>query len=161
MMLTYRINTSDDKELKLVGKFNEQLIQYITDMIDTKQLTRLLLLRRNYIVDEATWIEWRTSKPNINVKQIASLILEAFKIEKDNKGRFNITFDNNIIIPNTNTSLARLIRFLNVGDNKIRGAGFLSNILIKINNFKINELWQSFIFQELGYITVNKIVTIN
>lgn len=161
MMLTYRINTSDDKELKLVGKFNEQLIQYITDMIDTKQLTRLLLLRRNYIVDEATWIEWRTSKPNINVKQIASLILEAFKIEKDNKGRFNITFDNNIIIPNTNTSLARLIRFLNVGDNKIRGTGFLSNILIKINNFKINELWQSFIFQELGYITVNKIVTIN
>lgn len=54
MMLTYRINTSDDKELKLVGKFNEQLIQYITDMIDIKQLTRLLLLRRNYIVDEAT-----------------------------------------------------------------------------------------------------------
>ena len=161
MMLCYHINTSVDEELKLIGKFNEQLIQYITDMIDIKQLTRLLLLRRNYIVDEATWIEWRTSKPNLNVKEIASLILEAFKVEKDNKGRFNLTLDNKIMIPYTNTSLARLVRFLNVGDNKIKGTGFLSNILIKLNNFKINELWQSFIFQELGYITVNKVVMIN
>lgn len=78
-------------------------------------------MRINYLY-QVKWIDWINTK-YIDTQSIMEAIYDSFIYKQRKDNTWIIEIDNNIKIPNTYTSIGKLIRFLNSGDINLKGTG--------------------------------------
>jgi hypothetical protein len=161
MILQFQLTNTTDNEQDLIPSFCNFICDYIYAHIDTKINRRKIGLRLNYILDEATWVNWNKDKYDITVSEIMEAIHYAICYEQYRNNIWRIQIDASIPIPYSSTSIDRLVRFLNYGDNYERATGMFTNLEHKINHTELNRLWLLFIMKNLGYMSQAKIITRN
>lgn len=151
-------NTTDDEQ-DLIPSFCDWLGSILYSNIDTKINRRKIDLRLNYIIDEAQWINWTNDKYNLTVSEIMYAIQDSITYKQYKDNIWKIIINPNILIPHSYTSIDRLVRFLNYGDNIQRATGIFTNLEREYNFNKLNTLWNMFILRNLGGMSNTKIIT--
>ena len=93
------------------------------------------------------------------MSDIIDNICKAFIARPYKTNIWKIETNGSILIPNTYTSIDRLIRFLNYGDSKCKATGIFSKLEQEFNYQKINTLWKYYILNETGRTTSVEILT--
>ena len=78
---------------------------------------------------KVSWMKW--TRKSTDVGTLINTILSSIYWEMHDKN-YVVIKTNNILIPNTKTSVSRLIRFLNYGDINNKGIGLITNVVNKI-----------------------------
>lgn len=159
VILQFQFTNTTDEEQDLVPKFCNWLSQVIYSNIDTKINRKKISLRLNYILDKAQWVNWEKDKYNLSVSDIMQKINTSIYCEQYRKNIWKIRINPNINIPHSTTSIDRLIRFINYGDNYMRGTGMFSNLEHKYNHTELMSMWQMFCMKNLGIMSYAKIIT--
>lgn len=151
-------NIDESKEFELMDDFNKWLCEQLYTTINTNINRRKLSLRMNHLY-EVSWINWdKNHKYNTGVSNIMHSIHEAITYTRHKNNLWIISIDANIRIPNSYTSIDRLIRFLNYGDNKYKATGIFTKLAQTYNFTKLNGMWKLFVLNRLGYVTTTRIV---
>ena len=148
-----------EEELELIPDFLEWLIDNMYQNLNTKINRRKIQLRLNYL-SEVPWIQWNNKKDFTDTQTIMKCIYDAFSYEEQQLGLWVLTTNSNIILPNTNTSFERIIRFLEYGDMKFNATGMFNKLKNEYKFHKINNLWKTFILTKYGIgITESQLLT--
>ena len=155
MLITqFMLEGLDDKEA-------EQVISFIGTLRDIYcaefcgNIMKLKISMRIKYLYEVPWIKWKTK--NITPNMIVDTIYRAIRIRKQDLV-YMVYIDKNVLIPNTYTSIDRLMRFLDYGDLNYKGLGIFTKLEHKYNYSKLNALWVHHIYKHLGYLTTSKII---
>lgn len=155
VILQYQFVNMNDKEVELIPQFNDWMCSYIKKYISTTTNYRKIQIRIPYLY-KVSWMKW--TRKSTDVGTLINTILSSIYWEMHDKN-YVVIKTNNILIPNTKTSVSRLIRFLNYGDINNKGIGLITNVVNKINKSQIMSLWQVFVVRHAGYIPKSKIIT--
>jgi hypothetical protein len=79
-----------------------------------------------------------------------------YKQHRENK--WCLAINDSMLIPHSNTSIDRLVRFINYGDNNQRATGMFTKLEHEINHKELNHLWQLFTIKSLGCMSQAKII---
>ena len=101
----------------------------------------------------------KSDKYNLSVSAIMRAIRDSIDIEQQRDNMWKIQINPNVLIPYSNTSIDRLIRFINYGDNKQRATGMFTNLEREFNHKELNSMWQLFILRNLGSMSQAKIIS--
>ena len=63
------------------------------------------------------------------------------------------------MIQNKNTPITKFLRFIDNGDNKVRGTGMIQFIRRRFNHVQLNKWWQTYIFMKTCTLTHGKIIS--
>lgn len=155
-ILQFQVTNTTEKELDIVDDFCYWLCDQIFEYINTKINRKKIQLRLNYLY-QVPWIEW-SNKKYIDTQSIMSAIYNSLMCEEHKNNTFVIKIDMNVTIPNTYTSIDRLIRFINYGDNKCKPTGIFTNLQHDFKHNRLNTLWKIYTTNRLGYISEAKII---
>ena len=152
------VDIATDKERELFNDFGMWLCEMFYAQINTKINRRKISLRMNYLQD-VSWIAWHKNKMyDTGVNDIMRAIKQSIVCTPHRNNVWTIHIDSNVLIPNSNTSIDRVIRFLNYGDMKYKATGMFTAITTFYRHDKLNGLWKLFVSQQLGYITTTTII---
>lgn len=154
-IIQYQI-THAGKDIELLDEFNEWLCEQMYMYLNTYINRKKIQLRINYLY-KAKWIKWRTKY--IDTEMIMQAIRESITYEKYKNNVVRINTDMNVLIPNTNTSIDRLIRFLNFGDEKINATGMVTALTNKFSYKYLNNLWGYFIHTYTGEFSTARLIS--
>lgn len=158
MILQYKFNNVlNDNEYDIIPGFGNWICQQICTKINTKLIRRKIQLRINYLYT-VPWIQW-TKHKYLDVDMIMNTIFKAIYVEQYRKNTWRIRINSNINIPNTNTSIDRLVRFLEFGDINHKSINMFNNIKQYYNNNKLDTLYNMYCLNNLGYYTNTYIIT--
>lgn len=155
-ILQFQITDTNEEELNIAEEFSYWLCDQMFVYLNTKINRRKIQLRLNYIY-EVPWIKWK-SKDYIGVNDIMKGIRDSFVVESYRNNVYKIRTDLNVLIPNSLTSMDRLIRFLNFGDNKCKPTAMFTKLQQEFKHKKLNALWRIYATGRLGYISQARIV---
>ena len=158
MLLQFQFTNTTEDERNLIPSFCNWLCRIIYTKIDTKINRKKVSLRLNYILDKVDWINWDKNKYSLSTTEIFNAISNSFTYEQYKNNLWKINIDSNVLIPHSYTSIDRLIRFLNYGDNKQRGTGMFSNMEQEFNHIFLNNMWSIYCVKYLGRMTESKII---
>lgn len=147
-----------EEELEIIPDFCEWLCQQMYSYIDNKINRRKIQLRLNYIY-QVSWIEWKKNK-YIGVSEIMEAINKSFSYEEYRNNTWKIQTNSKVLIPESNTLMDRLIRFIEFGDQHQRGTGMFTGLKKHYDASKLNTLWRMYKSYRLGtYLSDVKIIT--
>lgn len=159
MLLQFQFTQfGSEKEYEIIPDFCEWLGNQMFEYINTKINRKKIELRINYLY-KVPWIKWATKSSYIDVEMIMKAIYQSITFEEYRNNLWKINIDENVLIPNTYTSISRLVRFINYGDNKTRATGMFTNLVHKFNHITLNNLWRIYATNRLGYFSQIKIIT--
>lgn len=159
LLLQFQITNITEDERRLIPDFCEWLCTQLYSTIDTKINRRKIQLRMKYLMS-VSWIQWNKSKKyETAVLDIMQAIYESFTYVPKKDNIYEIKIDDNILIPNSYTSISRLIRFLNYGDINNKATGIFTKLEQNFDFNKLNSMWRMFMLHELNIISAVKIIT--
>lgn len=159
LLLQFQITNLTEDERQLIPDFCEWLCTQLYSTIDTKINRRKIQLRMKYLMS-VSWIQWNKSKKyETTVLNIMQAIYESFTYVPKKDNIYEIKIDDNILIPNSYTSISRLIRFLNYGDINNKATGIFTKLEQNFDFNKLNSMWRMFMLHELNIISAVKIIT--
>lgn len=158
LIIQYQFTNITSQENELIPEFNEWLCNQMFDYINTKINRKKISLRISYLY-KVSWVKWLSHRKFIDVQSIMQAIYSSFKATEYKNNLWKIEVDDNILIPNTTTSIARLIRFINFGDINNRGTGIFTNLQAKFNHQFLNGMWRIYITRKLGMVSQVKIIS--
>ncbi len=159
MIIQFQFTNTTDDEQELIPYFCDWLSSVLYSNIDTKINRKKISLRLDYIINKAQWINWNSDKYNITVSEIMSAIRDSITYEQYRNNTWKMIINPNILIPRSNTSIDRLVRFLNFGDNVQRATGIFTNLEREYNHSKLNILWNMYVLKHLGGMSNAKIIS--
>lgn len=154
-LLQFQFEKLTEEEYEIIPEFCEMLKDFIYGDINTKLNRTKVKLRIPYLY-KVSWINWK--KPVITTGEIMETIYEAIKYVEYKDNVFRLQINPDIMIPNTTTSIDRLVRFLDYGDYYQHGIGILNTLEHKYNYKKLNELWTICVVKYIGYRPNSKII---
>ena len=157
MLLQFQITNTTLEEKELMFEFGEWLCEQIYTDINTYINRRKIQLKIPYLY-QVKWIEWNKVK-FLDTESIMEAIYKSLIPKPQRNYVWKIIIDKNVVIPNTYSSIDKLIRFLNFGDNTYKGSGMFTNIIHKYTNIKLNNLWRLFITRKLGFMSQGEIIS--
>lgn len=131
----------------MIPSFNNWLCDVIFSKLNTKINRKKISLRLNYILDSVDWVTWKKDKYNLTVSEIVNAIYSSLMCEEYKNNLYQLRINTNVLIPHSVTSIDRLIRFINYGDNKQRATGIFSNLEHEFNHKELNNLWQLYLLK--------------
>lgn len=160
MIITqFQFTDIEDDEKALIKEFCNQIKSMMVLKLNTKINRKKISLRLNYIEENANWITWNKSKKyNTSVQDILTNIVDAIIPVEYKDNLWKIEINSNILIPNSYTSIDRLIRFINYGDNVCAGTGMFTKLEQEYGHHQLNAIWNYFIIKELGHPAQSKII---
>ena len=160
IILQFQVTNTSKDEINLVPDFCKWLIRTsIYDILDSKTNEDKVKVRIDYIKN-VEWIKWKNKKNyQLDESDIISNILDSFIVKSYKDNIFKIESDSTILVKNSYTSIDRLIRFINSGDNTFAGTNMITNIQFKLNLSTLNTLWRVFILDELGDLPSSRLIT--
>lgn len=161
MILQFQFTNLQEDEKEIIPDFCEFLKSLMLAKLNTKINRKKISLRLKYIEEEAKWINWDNNrKYNTSVQDIIETIMKAIIAVPYKNNLWKIEVDANVLIPDSYTSIDRLIRFLNYGDIKCKATGMFTNLEHEYKHQKLNAMWNYYIMRELGHNAVSNIITI-
>lgn len=157
VILQYQIIDISEKESEILPEFNEWLCVQLSEYTNTKINRRKIQLRLNYIY-KVPWIQWLGTK-YLDESEIMNSISNTIIYTEHKDMVFKIETDINIKIPNTNTCMDRLIRFLEYGDRNTRPISMFLKAKQYFNYSKLLSLWNLFVLNRLGNMSSAKIIS--
>lgn len=146
----------NEKEYSIIPDFCKWLCEQIFIRINTKVNRRKIQLRLKYLYT-VPWIKWNKHR-YIETETIINTIHKCLTFKQYRKNVWRIITEPNTLIPGTKTSMDRLIRFINYGDNEMRATGMFTLIQRYYTYNEIQNLWQLYCMKELGYMTDTRII---
>lgn len=160
VILQFQFTNITDEEAKLIPEFCNFLKIKIISELNTKVNRKKVQLRLKYIQEKATWISWQKGKKyELSIKDIFDTISQSMIYKAYKNNIYKIEIDSNMLIPYTYTSIDRLVRFLNFGDNECYATGIFTNIEHKYNHNQLYVLWAYYVLSNLHTNTNAKIIT--
>lgn len=156
MLVRMQFENLTDDERDRIRDFLNWLCEKISIYMNRDANKRRIDARLNYI-KRARWIEWISSK-DITTDMIMASIKKCFKIRK-RKETWEIYFDNRVLIPNTRTPITKFLKFIDNGDNIVKGTGMIQFIRRKFNHVQLNKWWKAYIMLKTSSITKGKIIS--
>ncbi len=156
MLVRMQFENLTDDERDRIRDFLNWLCEKIFIYMNRDANKRRIDARLNYI-KRARWIEWISSK-DITTDMIMASIKKCFKIRK-RKETWEIYFDNRVLIPNTRTPITKFLKFIDNGDNIVKGTGMIQFIRRKFNHVQLNKWWKAYIMLKTSSITKGKIIS--
>ena len=161
MILQFQYINLEENEKEIIPDFCEFLKSLMLVKLNTKINRKKISLRLKYMEEEAKWINWNnTAKYNTSVQDIIDTISDAIIAVPYKNNLWKIEVNRNVVIPNSYTSIDRLIRFLNYGDIKCKATGMFTVLEHEYKHQKLNALWNYFVIKELGYNPTSNIITV-
>lgn len=149
---------NEDDSIELIPDFCKWLCDILYSYIDTKLNRRKIQLRIKHLY-EVPWIRW-SKKPSYTDTQT---ILETFRksliVEQYRKNIWRLRTDTTTELPNTFSSVDRVVRFIEYGDSQIPGTGIITKASQNIIGINLQTLWKTYCLQELGYVSDIQIIT--
>lgn len=158
MIFQYRIENTTEDELEEFKDFSDWLCSQLRIYIDTKTNRKKIYIRLKHLYS-VDWITWKNKKEVIGVEDIMCAIKDSFIARPYINCTYKIEIDTQNLIPNTITSIDRLIRFLEYGDTKVKGTDMFTGLKKHYDHKTLNTLWRFYVLQHLGYLTQSKIIT--
>ena len=158
MLLQMQFTKIIEQERNFIPDFCNWLGVVIFSEINNKINRKKISLRMKYILEKVNWVNWNSDKYSLTTTDILNAIRNAIDYEEYKNNTWKIIINPNIFIPYSNTSIDRLVRFLNYGDYKQRGTGMF-NLEKQYDHKKLNQLWQLFLTKNLGCMTTSKIIS--
>ena len=152
------LNLSDN-EVKQVSDFCNWLCNVIFAKINSKINKLKIDSRLDYILYKVTWINWKSNKEKITVNQIMETIFESLTYKEYRNNIWKLEINSDILIPYSNSSIERLVRFLDYGNNDVKGMGLFSVLQNEFNHKKLNSLWQIYCMKYLHKMSNAKIIS--
>lgn len=160
ILLQFQFIDVQEDEMQLVPEFCKYLKHMLLVKLNTKINRRKLSLRLQYIENEVDWINWiKNKKYNTSVQDIVDAITQAIVATEYKDNIWKIEVNQNVLIPNTYTSIDKLIRFINFGDNVCKGTGMFTNLEHEYRHQQLNAIWNFFVIKELGHNATTRIIT--
>ncbi len=157
MIIEFNLESMSRRQKEIIPEFLDGLISQLKREIVRSTTTSKLLIKEQYILD-ASWIRWKKKPKHIKMKSLINYIIGCIHwIERDNK--YIIEVDRLRMIPNSYTSVYALARFLDRGNNVMRGTAFMSKVFHKYR-LNINDYWKSFVSIKLKEVVVNECISI-
>lgn len=154
-ILQFRLENITEEEYDLIPKFCRLLNDMIFTEINTYTNRIKIQIRIPYLYN-VPWINWK--KKDITAKDILQTIFDSMSFTEYRNNLYKIDINTQTLIPNTTTSIDRLIRFLDYGDLNYKGLAFLTVMEHKYNAKKLNSLWMMCVIKYLGYTPESKII---
>lgn len=161
MILQFQFANLQENEKKIVPDFCEFLKDLMLAKLNTKINRKKISLRLKYIEEDVNWINWNSSKKyDTNVSNIINSIINSIIAIPYKNNIWKLEIDSNVLIPNSCTSIDKLIRFLNYGDNKFKATGIFTNLEHEYRHQRLNAIWNYYVLNELGYNPISTIITV-
>jgi len=154
-ILQFKFEKLTDEEYEIIPTFCRMIRDMIFTDID-KYNNRLKIKKRIPYLYQVSWIKWK--KQYITERDILDTIYNSLSFTEYRDNVYKIDIDTSVKIPNTRTSIDRLIRFLDYGDLKYKGIGILSTIEHKYNYKLLNDFWKMCVIENIGYTPNSKII---
>ena len=160
VLIQFQVVNFESEELQQTISFCKWLLDniilyYIIENSNTDKIK----IRINKL-QEVEWIKWKKNKKiKLKYDEIINAITKCIIIKKYRNNVYKIETNENVLIPNTYTSIDRLIRYINSGDNELPATNIFTDIKNKLNYMQLNSYWKFFISNELGYFTDSKLNT--
>lgn len=154
LIFQFEYEKLNEEEQELIYDFGEFLKDIVYSEIFTKTNMLKIKLRIPYLYT-VRWIQW--IKRKITIEQIFDTINNSFKFVKHKDNIWILELDTSVLIPNTQTSMSRLIRFLEYGDLQYKGMNMFKKLEHKYNWNKLNSLWSMYCLKHLGNLPESKI----
>lgn len=156
MLVRMRFENLTDGEREMIRGFLNWLCEKIFIYLNRDANRKRIEARLGYL-KKARWIEWVGSK-DITVDMLMINIKKCFKVRKK-KSIWEIYFDNRVLIPNTRTPMIKFLKFIDSGDNIIKGTGMIQFVKRKFNHIQLNKWWKAYIMLKTSTTTDGKIIS--
>ncbi len=154
-ILQFKLVNTNENELKLVPQFCSYLRYVLVSELNTKFNKFKIGLRIGYLY-HVPWIDWINK--HITADTIINTINKAIKYDILDNNLYVLKIDYSVVIPNTSTSIDRLVRFLEYGDLNYTGLNIFNKLQHKYNYNKLYSLWCMFCIKHLGYHPLSYII---
>ena len=159
MKLIFELIGEDREEMELMDEFCEQLVIDIRRDIYNNVIPSKMECREEDILS-ANWIDWIKKPSSLNVMTIVNLIIDKIGY-MSRKNTFVICVSPKAKLPNSNTSLDSIARFLDKGNEDTPYTVFISKFFNDYTTVKINNYWEAFIFAKLNRECIDSILVSN
>ena len=156
MLVRMRFENLEEAERGMIKDFLKWLCEKIFIYLDRVANKDRIEARLSYI-KRVRWVDWTGSK-DITVDDLMIAIQKSFKIRK-RKEIWEIYFDDRVMIPNTRTPITKFLRFMDNGDNIVKGTGMIQFIRRKFTHLQLNRWWKTYIMMKTSTITNGKIIS--
>lgn len=102
------------------------------------------VIMRVSLLQSANWISWN-GKPSITTKRVCKAIANSLSY-KCYKNHYVIQIDSHTKLAGTNTTVDSIARFINYGNDYVRGSYVFSNLFKRYSN-KIYKYWRAFLLR--------------
>lgn len=154
VLLQFQFTNTEEDDTEMIPDFCDLVINQLFEHINTSINRRKIGLRLNYLLNEVPWVDWdKSRKYNTSVQDIMNTIGDSLVAVPYKDNLWKIQIDTSLVIPNSYTSIERLIRYLNYGDLKSRATGIFTGLEKKFNHKKLNAMWKYFCMVETGGLT--------
>lgn len=155
MILQLQFTQFDSEEYNAINDFCNYLMNIIKTKIVTDIFRKKVNARIQYLYN-AQWMKWTNKYTTSDI--LINSIFNSLYVEKYRYNIYRIRIDTSTLVPNTRTSVDTLARFINYGDNKVKGTGVFTNIPHYLTAKRINSLWKVYAIQELHKFSDMKII---
>lgn len=156
MLVRMRFENLTDNERSMIRGFLNWLCDKIFIYLN-KDANRKRIEARLEYMKKVRWVEWIGSK-DITVDMLMEAVRKCFKIRK-RKELWEIYFDNRVMIPNTRTPITKFLRFMDNGDNIVKGTGMIQFIRRRFNYMQLNKWWKAYVMLKTSTMTNGKIIS--
>ena len=156
MLVRMRFEDLSEEEYGMIRGFLKWLCEKIFIYLDRTANRRRIESRLEYI-KRAKWIDW-VGPRDITVDMLMQSVQQCFKIRK-RKSIWEIYFDDRVMIPNTRTPITKFLRFIDSGDNNVKGTGMIQFIRRKFTHIQLNKWWVTYIMMKTSTYTKGRIIS--
>lgn len=157
MIIRFNLECMSKRQREIIPEFLDGLVSQLKGEIVRSTTPSKLLMREQYILN-ASWIRWKKKPRHINMKSLINYIVGCIQwVERDDN--YIIEVNRLRLIPNSYTSIYALARFLDRGNNVMKGTSFMSKVFHKYR-LNINDYWKSFVSVKLKEVVVNECISI-
>ena len=156
MLVRMRFENLTETERSYIRDFLKWLCEKIFIYLDRAANRRKIEARLNYI-KRVRWIDW-VGERDITTDELMQSIQKCFKIRK-RKELWEIYFSDSVLIPNTRTPVTKFLRFIDHGDNIVKGTGMIQFIRRKFTHLQLNKWWQTYIMLKTSAYSGGKIIS--
>lgn len=90
----------------------------------------------------STWIDWEQRPAKVDIEMLEKCVRNSVQYRRHNNS-FYIGFDANLLLPGTRTPIYRIIRFINYGNEDIKGCYLFSKLFLKYQK-NIYKYWRAY-----------------
>lgn len=136
-----RIRFELNRPQKIAIAFCTYIIRWLRVDI-TRSVDYEALQLRVDLLKVASWIDWRIEPSNLQAKEVVRIICNSLKW-KQVRNSYIIYIDDSKCFPGTFTPIAKIARFLDCGNEVIKGSYFITSVMLRYQE-NIYDYWAGF-----------------